>query len=108
MGCRAGLHGHAGQFLAGGHIADRANILAHEGARFVHFFFVQPFDNGPVTHPETQNQPAVRGIVNRNGRLRTQRGMAQIDIRNPGADLNPRGGLGHDLAVYQRVVHEFR
>ena len=30
-----------------------------KGARFVHFFFVQPFDNGPVTHPKTQNQPAV-------------------------------------------------
>jgi hypothetical protein len=72
-----------------GHIAYRANILAHEGAWFVHFFLVQPFNNGAVTHPETQNQPAVRGIVNRNCRLRTQRCVSQVDVRNPAADLNP-------------------
>ena len=57
--CRARLHGHAGQLLARGHIADRANILAHKGPRFVHFFLVESLNNGPVAHPESQNQPTV-------------------------------------------------
>jgi hypothetical protein len=84
-------------------IAQSADDVAHLAQRVAHVD-AERLIHHPVPDPEPEQQPAAGEFLDRGGLLREQRGMAEVDVRDGGPDLQPRGRVRHGLRVGERVV----
>jgi hypothetical protein len=60
--------------------------------------------DGLVAHAETEDHPTFGGIGDQARRPGAGVGVAHVDARDPGANLDPPGGLAHQLRRREGIV----